>query len=375
MTLIKDAFDVAGRVVVKVGSSLLIDAKGGINDDWLRALAEDIVSLKSNGVDTIVVSSGAVAVGRRRLGLSTGLRLEQKQAASAVGQTHLMNAWREAFEATKLAPQVGQILLTQSDTRDRRRYLNARGAIDALLDIGTMPIVNENDTVATAEIRYGDNDRLAAHTAEIAGADLLVILSDVNGLYTANPSTDAGAAFLPVIDKITPDIEAMASGTSKEAGEGSGGMATKITAAKIAAASGCSTIIAPGTEDNPLSTLLAGGPGTFIRAGQSREAARKVWIRNLQDAAGVVTVDEGAAAAITSGASLLPAGILSIDGDFRRGDLVTICTPTGSVGRGLVAYDAPELARILGKKSDEAAQILGYRRRSAVVERNDLVVG
>ncbi len=329
--------------------------------------------LRNEGVEMIVVTSGAIALGRNVLGLKGALRLEEKQAASAAGQVKLAEAWQAA-----LAPhgiKIAQVLLTLQETEERRRYLNARGTIRTLLDLGALPLVNENDTVATSEIRYGDNDRLAAHTAQIAGADALIILSDIDGLYTADPRINADAAHISVVDVITPEIIRSASGPNSVSGVGSGGMATKITAAKIAGASGCATIIAAGDCAHPIRAVLEGAPATLFRPSDNKENARRQWIAGRIKSAGKIIVDQGAAVAIRDGASLLPAGVTAIEGDFRRGDAVSIIsTDNEMLGQGLSAYDAPDIKKIMGLSSDAAEQALGYRRRPAVIERNDLVL-
>ncbi len=361
------------RLVIKAGSAILCDPEGGANTLWLSSVAADIASLRSEGVETIVVTSGAVALGRRRLGLGAQLRLEEKQAASAAGQAALVEAWQQAFAPHDI--KVAQLLLTLQDTEERRRYLNARSTIRTLLDLGALPLVNENDTVATSEIRYGDNDRLAAHTAQISGAGALIILSDVDGLYTADPRVNPDAKHVGVVDVITPEIIQSASGPSNIGGVGSGGMATKIAAAKIAGANGCATIIAPGVIDHPIRAILESGRTTVFRPSENRENARRQWIAGRIKPAGSIAIDQGAVDAIRRGASLLPAGVTAIHGDFRRGDPVTVIGPDETVlGQGLSAYDAPDIRKVMGHSSEEIEQALGYQRRPAVVERNDLVL-
>ncbi|OFX06395.1 MAG: glutamate 5-kinase, partial [Alphaproteobacteria bacterium RIFCSPHIGHO2_12_FULL_63_12] len=282
-------------------------------------------------------------------------------------------AWQRAFDPHGIA--VAQILLTLDDTENRRRYLNARATFSTLLDVGALPLVNENDTIATAEIRYGDNDRLAAHAAQIVGADLLVILSDVDGVYDRDPRRDASARHLPLIEKITGDIERAAMGPNAAAGVGSGGMASKIAAAKIAGASGCATIIAGGQAENPLALIGSGARATLILPQQTRESARRRWIAGRLKPRGEIVIDAGAAAAILGGASLLPAGVIRVAGDFQRGDAVTITGAGGdALAQGLSAFNAIEIAAIAGRKSDEIEAILGYRRRPAIIEKNDLVL-
>lgn len=361
------------RLVIKAGSAIICGTQGEANASWLSSIATDIAMLRNEGVEMIVVTSGAIALGRNVLGLKGALRLEEKQAASAAGQVKLAEAWQAA-----LAPhgiKIAQVLLTLQETEERRRYLNARGTIRTLLDLGALPLVNENDTVATSEIRYGDNDRLAAHTAQIAGADALIILSDIDGLYTADPRINADAAHISVVDVITPEIIRSASGPNSVSGVGSGGMATKITAAKIAGASGCATIIAAGDCAHPIRAVLEGAPATLFRPSDNKENARRQWIAGRIKSAGKIIVDQGAAVAIRDGASLLPAGVTAIEGDFRRGDAVSIIsTDNEMLGQGLSAYDAPDIKKIMGLSSDAAEQALGYRRRPAVIERNDLVL-
>ncbi|HBK91954.1 MAG TPA: glutamate 5-kinase [Parvularcula sp.] len=362
----------ARRIVVKVGSALLCGADG-VRAAWLSSLAGDIAMLRGEGREVVVVTSGAIALGRRRLRLDGPLRLDEKQAASAAGQAALVEAWQAAFAPHDIA--VAQILLTLDDTEDRRRYLNARATFATLLELAALPLVNENDTIATAEIRYGDNDRLAAHAAQIAGAELLVILSDIDGVYDADPRRDATARRLPLIEHIGPDIIAAAGGANAGAGVGSGGMASKIAAAGIAAAAGAATIIAPGTEDHPLKRLLDGGPSTLILAATTAEKARRQWIGGRLKPQGEIRIDAGAAKALLGGASLLPAGVVSVAGEFQRGDAVLAVAPDGAaVAQGLSAYGASELRLIAGKRSDEIEKLLGYRRRPAVIEKDDLAL-
>ncbi len=362
----------ARRLVVKVGSAILCGADG-VRENWLATLADDIAGLRRDGRDVVVVTSGAIALGRRRLKLQGPLRLDEKQAASAAGQAALVEAWQAAF--ARHAIPVAQILLTLDDTENRRRYLNARATFATLLELGALPLVNENDTIATAEIRYGDNDRLAAHAAQIAGAELLIILSDIDGVYDADPRRVPGAKRLPLIDRITPEIVAAAGGANAAAGVGSGGMASKIAAAEIAGAAGAATIIAPGMDDHPLDRIAGEGPATLILAPTSPAKARRQWIGARLKPLGEVHIDAGAAKALTGGASLLPAGVVSIAGEFQRGDAVLLVAPDGAaVAQGLSAYGASELRRIAGKRSDEIEKILGYRRRPAVIEKDDLAL-
>jgi glutamate 5-kinase len=362
----------ARRLVVKVGSAILCGTDG-VRENWLATLAGDIATLRRDGREVVVVTSGAIALGRRRLNLKGPLRLDEKQAASAAGQAALVEAWQAAF-APHAIP-VAQILLTLDDTENRRRYLNARATFATLLELGALPLVNENDTIATAEIRYGDNDRLAAHAAQIAGAELLIILSDIDGVYDADPRRVPGAKRLPLIERITPDIVAAAGAANAAAGVGSGGMASKIAAAEIAGAAGAATIIAPGMDESPLKRLGDGGPATLILAPVTAEKARRQWIGGRLKPQGEIHVDAGAVKAVLGGASLLPAGVVSIAGEFQRGDAVLVVAPDGAaLAQGLSAYGASELRRIAGKRSDEIEKILGYRRRPAVIEKDDLAL-
>ncbi|WP_395942739.1 glutamate 5-kinase [Brevundimonas sp.] len=367
------ALEAARRVVVKIGSSLLIDAETRRpTRDWLAAMASDLAALKAGGREVIVVSSGSIALGRGRLpGL--GARLEDKQAAASVGQSLLMAAWSEALEPHGLI--AGQVLLTRDDTERRRRWLNGRATVEALLAHGVIPIVNENDTVATEEIRYGDNDRLAARTAQLARADLLVLLSDVDGLYTADPRRDPTAAHLPLIESLTPEILAMGGGANAEAGVGTGGMATKLAAAQIARSAGCATIIASGQTVSPLSAIRDGARATLIAAPDGPMAAYKQWIAGSLSPAGELRLDAGAVTALKAGKSLLPAGVTAVVGGFEKGDCVRLIDPEGrAVGVGLAAYPADEAARIRGRRSDEIETILGYRGASVLIHRDDMVL-
>jgi glutamate 5-kinase len=363
----------AKRVVVKVGSALLVDAeKGRLNRTWLETLAADVAVLRKRGQEVILVSSGAIALGRRHLGLAAGkLKLEESQAAAAVGQIRLAHAYKEILEARDIA--VAQILLTLGDTEERRRYLNARGTLNTLLALGAVPVINENDTVATAEIRYGDNDRLAARVAQMVGADCLVLLSDIDGLYTANPRQDPHAELVTRVLDITPAIEAMAGGATS--GVGTGGMQTKIAAAKIAVGAGCHLCIAKGADPHPLKRIEDGVRCTWFLPSSTPTAARKQWIAGTLRPAGAIIVDEGAVRALMQGKSLLPAGVTRAVGRFERGDTVSILGPDGAeVARGICAYSDGDAARIIGRKSSEIEQVLGFRGRDEIVHRDDLVV-
>lgn len=367
-----EAARAAKRLVVKVGSAILC-GEAGVREAWLATLADDIAALRSGGAEVVVVTSGAIAIGRRRLGLSGALRLDEKQAASAAGQAALAQAWQQAFASHDIP--IAQILLTLEDTENRRRYLNARATFRTLLDLGALPLVNENDTIATSEIRYGDNDRLAAHAAQLVESDLLVILSDIDGLYTADPRKDAAAEHIPLVEAVTPEIERMAGGANQSAGVGSGGMASKIAAAKIAGGAGCDTAIAPGLVEHPLKAVIDGGAATLFRASITHEGARRQWIAGRIRPSGRIVIDDGAAKALLGGASLLPAGVRDVEGAFARGDAVEIVTQDGRViGQGLIAFDAGEARKIAGAKSNELETLLGYRRRPAMVEKDDLVL-
>lgn len=360
------------RIVLKVGSALLVDRqKGRLNHAWLAALAEDIAALHANGADVLVVSSGAIALGRSVLQLPAGpLRLEESQAAAAVGQIALARLWSEVLAHHGIT--AGQILVTLADTEERRRYLNARATTLKLLEMRAVPVVNENDTVATSEIRYGDNDRLAARVATMIGADCLVLFSDVDGLYTAPPASDPSARHIPVVERISPEIEAMAGGAASELSRG--GMRTKIEAGKIAAAGGTHMVIADGRPKNPLCLVAKGGRCTWFLTPSNPSAARKTWIAGALEPRGTLHVDEGAAKALRAGASLLPVGVRRIEGSFSRGDAVAIRDASGVIGRGLVAYDAEEALRIIGRASREIEGILGYPGRAEMVHRDDMAL-
>jgi glutamate 5-kinase len=365
----------ARRIVFKVGSALLIDAEtGAANKAWLKAFCDDAAALRARGQQVVVVSSGAVALGRRRLGLtgSKSLTLPEKQAAAAAGQSLLMRAWEEAFEPHDIG--VAQILMTRDDTETRRRWLNARATVETLLSLGVVPVVNENDTVVTEEIRYGDNDRLAARVAQLAGADLLVLLSDIDGLYTADPRRDPAATHLATISEITPQIEAMAGGANAASGVGTGGMATKIAAARIARAAGCATLITLGSRPHPLKAIEEGAKATLIEAGASPAAAYKAWIAGSLAPQGWVSIDAGAAAALAKGKSLLAAGVRAVEGPFDKGDAVRVRDETGrEVARGLVRYDSADAHRIAGLRSDAIEAELGYTE-GPMIHADDLAV-
>ena len=361
------------RVAIKVGSSLLVDAaQGRLKEAWLQALCADIAELHARGTDVIVVSSGAIALGRSVLKLPQGaLKLEDSQGAAAVGQIALAKSWADALGAHAIT--AGQILLTLGDTEERRRYLNARETLGRLLAWRAIPVVNENDTVATSEIRYGDNDRLAARVATMASADCLVLLSDVDGLYTAPPHTDPNAILLPIVPRITAEIEAMAGGAASELSRG--GMRTKIEAAKIATLGGTQMVIADGRVMHPIRRIMEGGRCTWFTTPSNPVAARKKWIAGVLEPKGILFVDDGAARAIRDGKSLLPAGIKTVEGLFERGDVVLLRAPDGEeIGRGLAAYDAAEAQMIAGRSSRDIETILGFAGRAEMVHRDDMTL-
>jgi len=363
----------ARRIVVKVGSALLVDGETGrVNRAWLETLIEDLLRLRKRGQRVILVSSGAIALGRRRLGLKHGtLRLEESQAAAAVGQIRLAHAYKELLEGCDVT--VAQVLLTLEDSERRRRYLNARATLEALLALGALPVINENDTVATAEIRYGDNDRLAARVAQMVGADCLVLLSDVEGLYSADPNREPGARFIHEVPQITPEIEAMAGRSASQVG--SGGMTAKIAAARIAVAAGCHMCIAAGVYRHPLRRIEEGADCTWFVPSATPAAARKQWIAGTLRPAGALTIDAGALRALLEGRSLLPAGVTGARGRFDRGDTVSVLAADGAeIARGMVAYSDVDAARIMGRRSSEIADILGFRGRDEMIHRDDLVL-
>ena len=363
----------ARRLVVKIGSALLVDeAAGAIRRDWLDALTDDVAALMAAGMEVLLVSSGAIAVGRRHLGLNhAALRLEEKQAAAATGQIRLAHAYQESLARHDIT--VAQILLTLDDTEERRRHLNARSTLNTLLKMRTLPVINENDTVATTEIRVGDNDRLAARVAAMLGADTLVLLSDIDGLYEADPRVDPAAAFVPEVAEVTPAIEAMAGVAPSHYSHG--GMVTKLTAAKVATGAGCRMVIADGRRLHPLAAVMEGARCTWFLASVEPRTARKRWIAGSLKPSGRLVLDEGAQRALRSGKSLLPAGVTAVEGNFQRGDAVLVCDVAGrEVARGLVAYSAADACRIIGHKSREIEAILGYRGREELIHRDDLVV-
>ncbi len=365
------------RIVIKVGSALLVDWEtGAVDRAWLASLAKDVARLRAQGRQVLIVSSGSIALGRRRLGLPAkgGLELAEKQAAAAAGQSVLMRAWEEALEPHGVV--AAQVLLTRDDTETRRRWLNARATVDTLLKLGAVPVVNENDTVATEEIRYGDNDRLAARVAQMIGADLLILLSDVDGLYTADPRRDPSAQHIPRVDAFTPDLDAMAGGANATEGVGTGGMATKLAAARIAHGAGCATLITLGRRDSagPLEAVDAGARATLFAAHATPAAAYKQWIAGSLAPQGVLVVDAGAAAALKAGKSLLPAGVMAVEGRFGKGDAVSVRGPAGhDLARGLTAYGSHDAHAIKGLRSDAIETALGYRGPPALIHRDDMV--
>jgi len=363
----------ARRIVVKIGSALLVDrASGQLRATWLNSLADDVAALAGLGKEVILVSSGAIALGRHAIGLPKGaLELEQSQAAAAVGQVSLAHAYQEVFRARGIT--TAQILLTLGDTEERRRYLNARRTIETLIAHRVIPVVNENDTVATSEIRYGDNDRLSARVASMVSADCLVLLSDIDGLYTAPPAADPGARRLDVVTEITPEIEAMAGDAGTELSKG--GMKTKVEAGRIALAAGTHMVITSGKLMHPIAAIAAGAPCTWFLAPSDPVTAKKRWIAGQLEPKGALEIDSGAEKALLSGKSLLPAGVRRIEGAFDRGDAVVIKGADGrEIGRGLVAYAKADALRIMGRRSSEIEGILGHAGRSELIHRDDMAL-
>lgn len=363
----------AKRVVIKIGSALIVDPQTAApREAWLRGVVQDISALIAQGVDVIVVSSGAIALARRQLGFGASkLRLDEKQAAASVGQIRLAQAWAQLLAEKNLT--AAQLLITLSDTEDRQHYLNARATLSTLLSLKCVPVINENDSVATAEIRYGDNDRLAARVAAMVDADILVLLSDIDGLYTADPRKVPDAAHIPVVEALTPEIMAM--GGDPPPGYSSGGMRTKLVAAQIATQAGCAMAIAIGDQPNPLAALALGGKCTWFLPAPEGRSSRKNWIAGHLAPAGVIVIDDGAAKALTKGASLLPAGICAVEGSFECGDPVDIHTRNGTrIARGLSAYASEDIRLIAGHRSEDFEGLLGFRGRDEVVHRDDLVL-
>jgi len=363
----------ARRIVIKIGSSLLVDdVQGSIHRRWLAALAEDVAFLTARGQQVVIVSSGAIAVGRRHLGFSDGnLRLEESQAAAATGMLRLAHAYQEELAHFDLT--VAQVLLTLDDSENRRRYINARNTLETLIKHGAVPLINENDTVATDEIKMGDNDRLGARVAAMISADTLILLSDVDGLYTADPRTDPKAKIIPVVERITPEIEAMAGRAGSHVG--TGGMVTKLAAAKIAAGAGCRMVIADGRELHPVQRIEKGEAVTWFLTQASPRTARKHWIAGTLKVSGALIVDDGALKALHGGKSLLPAGVIDVTGKFEKGDAVMVKASDGrEVARGLIAYSAADARLLMGHKSSDIEGLLGYRGRDELIHRDDLVL-
>jgi glutamate 5-kinase len=369
----REAFDKARRVVLKIGSSLFVDAETGrLDSGWLEALAEDVAMLMRDGKEVVIVSSGAVALGRREIGLEAAkLKLEDKQAAAAVGQILLAHAYKELLGRHEI--KVAQVLLTLDDSENRQRYLNALRTLTTLIQARVIPVINENDTVATAELRYGDNDRLAGRVAQMISADCLVVLSDVDGLYSADPQTDPQARHIPEVRALDQRIFDMAGGPGSQ--HGSGGMRTKLEAARIAVGAGCRMVITNGHVSRPISALRAGAQATWFLPAATPRAARKQWIAGSLKPKGSIVVDDGAQKALASGRSLLPAGVTRVEGEFERGDSVRVMSRDGrELGRGLVAYSRSEAEVIAGKRSEQIAGILGYGGRNEMIHRDDLVL-
>jgi glutamate 5-kinase len=364
--------DVCTRLVVKIGSSLLVNSDGSVKRPWLQGLVAALAARRRAGQQIIVVSSGAIALGARRLKLARGGRasLEDAQAAAAVGQIELAGVWADLFAQHQM--QAAQLLLTLDDLENRRRYLNVAATINRLLEAGAVPILNENDTVATEEIRFGDNDRLAARVGQAALADGVILLSDIDGLFTTNPKRDASAMLLPLVDEITPEIENMAGGTT---GMGSGGMVSKIQAAKIAIHAGCHLAIINGMVDAPLARFEMDNIGTVFKARESAPAARKSWLAGRINVDGSITIDDGAVDALRLNKSLLPAGMRAVAGQFERGDVVNIVDSSGKlIARGLASYTSNEATLICGRKSNEIEALLTYAPRAAMIHRDDMVM-
>jgi glutamate 5-kinase len=363
----------ATRIVVKVGSSLLVDDDSGrLNRSWLESLVDEIVRMRDRDQQVIIVSSGAIALGRKYLGLGPEQRrLEEHQAAAAAGQVLLAHAYQDLLGERNI--RVAQVLLTLDDTENRRRYLNARSTLETLLGLGAVPVINENDTVATNEIRYGDNDRLGARVAEMVSADCLTLLSDVDGLYDADPTDNPSARLIPEVREITPEIESLAGATNTA--YGSGGMRTKIMAARIAVAAGCATLIANGRRLRPIQAVEEGGPATWFIPRKSPLAARKQWIGGSLKSRGRLVIDNGAGKALAKGSSLLPVGVVAVEGDFERGDAITVVDDRGhEIARGLAAYSSSDARKISGRRSDEIEGLLGYTGRDVIIHRDDLVL-
>lgn len=368
-----DIMNQINRVVIKIGSALLVDEKSGtIRSDWLASIADDVATLKKQGKDVILVSSGSIALGQKILGLTMAKKLVENQAAAAIGQIELASTFREKLAKHNIA--VAQVLLTYSNTENRDQYLNARGTINRLLELGVVPVINENDTVATDEVRFGDNDRLAARVSSMCAADLLFLLSDIDGLYSEDPRSNKEAEFIPSVESITPEIENMA-GEPISTGFGSGGMITKIAAAQIAMTGGCHMVISNGTLLNPIKNYIKTRRGTWFSASTTPMAAKKKWIAGALSPSGSLIIDQGAENALKNGKSLLPAGVVKVEGDFVRGDTIKILNEAGlEIARGLVTYSAKDAKKILGSKSSEIEKILGYGGREELIHRSDMVM-
>ncbi|MCF6292183.1 MAG: glutamate 5-kinase [Robiginitomaculum sp.] len=361
------------KLIIKIGSQLLVSSgNDSLRTSWMKSLAADIAKLRANNCQVILVSSGAVALGRQSMDIhGRALRLEEKQALAAIGQMQLAQAWAQVFASLQI--KVGQVLLTIDDTQNRRRWLNSSSTLNNLLQMGVLPLINENDSVASDEIRFGDNDQLAGRAAQMVGADMLILLSDVDGLYSQDPSTSQNAQHIAQVDKITTEIKQMGANSSNQLG--SGGMKTKILAAKIAGAAGCATIIADGQKDTPISLLLAGAKCTVFLPHIKPAQARKNWIAGTVQPKGKLIIDDGAVKALTDGASLLAAGIVDLSGKFERGEIVSICCMKNrEIARGLAAYSLSEINQIKGLRSDQITAVLGYEPRKAVVHRDNLVL-
>jgi glutamate 5-kinase len=362
----------ARRIVVKIGSALFIDQQtGAMNRAWLEGVCADVADLRRAGKDVVIVSSGAVALGRRELNIEGRLQLEEKQAAAAAGQIVLAHAYQEILRGFGIT--TAQVLLTLEDSERRERYLNARKTLLTLLGYGAVPVINENDTVATQELRYGDNDRLSARVAQMVSAECLVVLSDVDGLYTADPRRDATARYVDEVTEVTREVLDMAGGAGSS--HGSGGMRTKLEAARIAIGAGCRMCIATGHVARPISVLLAGGKATWFLPSATPGAARKQWIAGTLKPKGTVRVDAGAERALVGGRSLLPAGVTAVEGVFGRGDNVSVVAADGrEIARGLTAYPADEARQIAGRRSGDIQEILGYSGGDEIIHRDDLVL-
>lgn len=365
----------AKRIVIKIGSALLINQDtGDIRDAWLKSLVDDVMSLKKSGKEVVIVSSGAVAVGRKNIYRNkSSLKLEEKQAAAACGQVELVGKYQSLFREHDVT--TAQILLTIFDSENRRSYLNARNTIEALLACGAVPVINENDTVATQELRFGDNDRLAARVAQMIGADLLILLSDIDGLYTSNPRLNSNAEHIKIVDKVTKEIEDMAD-IALKSGVGSGGMITKIEAAKIATSSGCVMVLASGKSNNPIRKIADGGVHTLFKSSDSPLNARKRWILSSLNVTGGVVIDGGAVQALRKGKSLLPAGVIDINGHFERGDTISVKDHNlQEIGKGMSAYSSDDAKLIIGQHSSEIENITGFSGRDEIIHKDDLVLG